>query len=276
MKPSPYDQEVAVKKRYPFLILSVIIATFFSAAVAGQNHEGAYMHIDYIQIAPDEEDVFTRQIKEAFSPVQEARIGNGHITDWYLYRVTYPGVPNSFYNYVIITISDSISGFVDVAAQFDEVEEASELDLGTYKKLLAPSHSELWRIRNSVLFSEDTKPSRYMVKNFMSVNLGYEYEYQMFEDEVARPIHEERMEREIMRGWELNELLIPGGTDYGYNFSTIDHFNKLEHIEYGFTVELIRQTHPETNINEFFDNIYRTRDLVRSEVWEWVDLDSNL
>jgi hypothetical protein len=234
---------------------------------------GDYMHIDYIKVQHDQISNFKQNVKSTFVPIQKARIQSGKITNWYLYKVTYPGAQNSYYNYVMITVSDDISSFEDISGQVNGIVSSRERQrlLDNYKGLLISNHSELWKTRNSVKRSDDLDSSRYMVMNYMSVVLGLEYEYQMFEDEIARPIHEQRMEREMMNGWVINELILPGGTEYGYNFSTIDYFDKLEHIEFGFTDELIRQTHPDTNINEFFENIYRTRDLVRSEVWELIE-----
>jgi hypothetical protein len=253
-------------------ITTLLFSIIMMPPVQSQDREGQYIHIDYLMIEPENEQRFLDHISRTFVPIQRARKDNQKITNWYLYRVSYPGTQNSFYNYVVITLSDSISGFEDVTDQLNgQFTRRNRQQMTTeYKKLLSPNHSELWRIRNSVINENEFQPSRYIVMNYMNVGLGLEYEYQMFEDEVARPLHELRMERDKMYGWELNELITPGGLDYGYNFSTMDYFKKLEHIEFGFTTELIRQTHPDTNINEFFSNIYRTRDLVRSEVWELI------
>jgi len=262
---------MVVLKRFSLLIY--IFTLFLSISSEAQDRQGLYMHIDYLNIETSQEDEFLEQIESTFVPIQEAREDNENIENWYLYRVTYPGSHNSFYNYVVITISDDLSGFEDILEQYTEefAQRESQRMTNNYRKFLSPNHSELWRIRNSVVKNEEFQPSRYIVMNYMKVGLGYEYEYQLFEDEIARPLHEARMDRDQMEGWELHELIVPGGLNYGYNFSTIDYFDKLEHIEFGFTEELIRQAHPDTNINEFFDNIYRTRELVKLEVWELVE-----
>ncbi|MEX0994839.1 MAG: hypothetical protein WD599_04870, partial [Balneolaceae bacterium] len=134
-------------------------------------------------------------------------------------------------------------------------------------------HSELWRVTNSLKQDdkEFNEPSRYLMIDYMEVALGREFEYQMFEDEVAKPLHEERMNLDRMDAWELYQLVMPGGLNYGYNFATGNYFRSLEHIEFGFTEELIRKTHPEVNIMEFFETIFETRDLVQSELWELVE-----
>jgi hypothetical protein len=262
-----------VKSILQISFFSLLLATLLSVCVLAQSHQGQYMHIDYLNVNDENILTFIDKIATTFLPIQQARKQNEKISDWYVYRVAYPGSRNSYYNFVVITISDQISGFEDMDLQLnDQVASRERLRLlSEYRVHFTPNHSELWRIRNSIMQNEEAKPSRYIVMNYMNVGQGYEFEYQMMEDEVARPLHEMRMKRDMMRGWELNELIIPGGTEYGYNFSTLDHFEKLEHIEFGFTEELIRQTHPDTNINEFFDSINRARNLVRNEVWELIE-----
>lgn len=254
-------------------LLAILVCLIFVFSINAQERQGKYMHVDYLKIENNTEEEFLRHVSSTFLSIQELRKENNNIENWYVYRVTYPGTQNSFYNYVVITISDCISGFEDVPDQYLQnlSQREGQRITGNYKKFLTPNHSELWRIRNSVLADDQFYPSRYIVMNYMNVGLGYEYEYQMFEDEIARPLHEVRMERDQMKGWELHELILPGGLNYGYNFSTLDYFENLKDIEFGFTDELIRNTHPDTNINEFFNNIYRTRDLVKSELWELVE-----
>lgn len=253
---------------FPFLIF---IGTPYS--VCAQSYQGQYMHISYLNISPESEEAFHQKISDILLPVQQVRIDKGDITSWQLYSVAYPGTQNSPYNYVIITTGGSIAAFEDVidSVSDDLTNNNQQQILQSYQNSLNPNHKELWSIRNSVMKSEEVRPSRYMVINYMRVGQGYEFEYQMMEDEVARPLHIRRMDKGVMEGWELHEMILPGGAEYGYNFSTVDYYDKLEHVEFGFTEELIRQTHPDTDINEFFDNINRSRDLVRREVWELVE-----
>jgi hypothetical protein len=79
------------------------------------------------------------------------------------------------------------------------------------------------------------------------------------------------MEQNRMQAWEVNVLILPGGTNYGYNYATSNYFNKLEHIEFGFSDEIIKQAMGEnSDIPELFNTIYSTRDLVSSELWKLV------
>lgn len=55
-----------------------------------QSQQGAYMHIDYLNIHADQTQSFDDQIKNIFKPIQEARIENDYISSLCLYKVAYP------------------------------------------------------------------------------------------------------------------------------------------------------------------------------------------
>ena len=94
----------------------------------------------------------------------------------------------------------------------------------------------------------------------------------MLEDEIAKPIHLESIERGRMAGWQVHSLILPSGMNYGYNFAAGNYFDELEHFEFGFNEEIISQTMGKnSNMPELFDTIYNTRDLVKVELWEIVN-----
>ncbi|WP_372638535.1 hypothetical protein, partial [Fodinibius sp.] len=114
-------------------------------------------------------------------------------------------------------------------------------------------------------------PTRYMSMDYMEVAPDKNPDYLMLEDEVAKPIHNARIEEDIMSGWEVYSLITPGGVEYGYNFATGNFYEQLAHIEYGFTNEIINQAiGTNANIPELFATIYETRDMVKVELWELI------
>lgn len=252
--------------RFSFVFILLLIGSQLSKA---QTHEGYYMHVDYIHIQKDDIPEFEEHIASILKPGQEERMNEESFTEWYIYRVAYPSLENPTYNYVVVSLSETLDEFDNVRTQV--FSHMSDYMADNFKKMLVPNRSELWRINNSVLTSDSTRASKYFIMDYMDVTTGMEYAYQMMEDEIALPIHEYRMEIDQMNGWELFSLIVPGGTEYGYNFATGNYFSDLRHFEFGFTEEIIRQSHPETDINEINQNIERTRNLVRSEVWELID-----
>lgn len=259
-------------KTFQLLLCTLII--FFVAypgTIFSQTSEGLYMNVDYIEIPKSEVQNFEND-EQRIKTIQKARIANNSLHHWTLYRVLYKGSENSAYNYVAVSVSDTPRAFENILHQIRDstVDASAEEMTTTYYKWLSANHSELWKIENSITKIDSIHSSKYFSIDYMEVGEGMEYAYRMMEDEVARPIHEYRMDTDRMRAWQLYSLLTPGGITYGHNFATGNFYNNLENIEFGFTEEIIRQTNPETDMTEFFENINRTRDLVRSEVWELV------
>lgn len=255
-----------------FLVACVVSFIPYNNSYA-QSQEGDYMHIDYIRIDKEDIDDFIAQIEPQIKRLQQARVDSGALDKWYIYRVAYPGSQNTIHNFVSMSICSYICSFEDfdesLSDQFSPNDYAQLI--ANYRNFMIPNHSELWRVNNTVVRTDNIDPARYFSMDYMKVTPGMEYAYQMMEDEIARPLHEKRMENDTMEAWQLFSLVIPGGSQYGYNYATGNHFNNLKDFEFGFTDELISRTHPNTDINELFENIERTRDPVRIEIWELID-----
>jgi len=265
--------ESVMKNTLLFILTFCVISITLISTSYGQSQEGDYMHIDYINIDKSDIGDFTAQIETLIKRVQQARVEAEALNEWYIYRVAYPGSQDPNHNFISVSICSNICSFDDVTESINDqfsTDDFAQL-IRNYRNIMIPSHSELWRINNNVTRSDSMEPAKYFSMDYMKVSPGMEYAYQMMEDEIARPLHEQRMANDTMEAWQLFRLVIPGGSQYGYNYATGNHFNNLRDFEFGFTDELINQTHPDTNISEFFENIERTRDPVRIEVWELLD-----
>ncbi|MEX0771005.1 MAG: hypothetical protein WD035_09750 [Balneolaceae bacterium] len=253
--------------------LILLILLMYALPLSAQSQQGAYLKVDYLLIEAEDTENFLYQLQNSRKLLRDNQMHEGEIIRWQFYKVIYPGSHGHDYNYISVTVANSLSAFETNPRLRPGTGNRNSGQPGFFELNGNIRHSELWRVKNSILKSDADleTPSRYLMIDYMEVVPGREFEYQMFEDEVAKPLHEERMNLDRMDGWELYELIMPGGLNYGYNFATGNYFRNLEHIEFGFTDELIRQTHPDTDIMEFFETIFETRDLVQSELWELVE-----
>ncbi len=249
-----------------------LIFFLLSSISFSQTERFDYKKIDYLKVEQDQYQAVVTLAKEQLKPVFGELAGKDHIKKWRLYVVDYPGGEQSSYNIVSIT---TVTGIDAIQSNFNRVGSAAFIPdaagnnvasrLGEKVKVVA---SEIWKVRSLIApDSVSDEPSTYMTMDYMDVVSGKGLEYLMLEDEVAMPLHRERVNRDKMDGWEVYSLVIPGGTEYGYNYATGNYFSKLENIEFGFTQELIEQTMPGTDIGDLLDTVYNTRDLVKSEVW---------
>ena len=244
------------------------------AIVFGQLREGSYLKIDYLKVENSDSEQFLQGMKSEMKKLQEQRVNEDEIIYWRLYKVIYPGNKANDYNYVTVTTATSLNPFENestiVGEGVDNEQYASVVtSLYPYHKNI---FSELWIVRNSIQAdSANKEPARFVSMDYMNVTPGREFEYRMLEDEIASPLHRERMNMDQMDKWEMYELLLPGGTEYGYNFATGNFFKRLWHIEFGLTEELIKRTHTDTDVTSVLEQIEDTRNLVQNEMWEIVD-----
>ncbi|HKL17950.1 MAG TPA: hypothetical protein VJ905_03245 [Halalkalibaculum sp.] len=262
-----------MKKR----ILSTCFLLFFLVSFSfSQTERLDYKKIDYISVENGNDREFLNTVKGAMSSAYQELIEAGEVKSWRLYKVNFPGGERSNYNYVNIVTTEDVRSFEDNFSNISSlyfIPKSNETDgLNTLASIVDLEASEIWKVRS--LISTDNgdsdKPSRYMTMDFMNVAQGRGLEYLMLEDEVAMPLHKERISRDNMTGWEVYSLILPGGTEYGYNFATGNYFDHIEDVEFGFTQELIKQTMPGTDVADLLETIYETRDLVKSELWELI------
>jgi hypothetical protein len=203
-------------------------------------------------------------------------IDDGTIRSWQLYAVRYPGGERSNYNMICVVTAPEINTFEDAFSGIESMQfmpaGGGDNEMGEMASMTQLAASEIWNVRSRVdTDTAKTEPTRYMTMDYMHVPEGNGPAYLTLEDEVAKPLHRARIENGTMSGWEVYSLMLPGGTEYGYNYATGNFYDHIADMEFGFTNELMKQTPSSTNVSEILDNIYETRDLVKIELWELVD-----
>lgn len=256
-----------IKYRIPSLIIAIATLLLCCLPVEAQQSENVYYKFDYLSVEKGDETPYLKVQRNSIKPIMQSRIKEGEILGWYQYQFQYPGGTSRSYNYLMITLYPDLK-YLESERNDSKLQQAYS-KLGGTSTL---SHTEIWKkvidLENQ---PEKFRDSKYLMIDYMDVTPGMDYEYQMLEDEVARPIHQERIKDEALAGWEVYQLLMPGGVNYGYDFATGNFFDSLADLEYGFTEEYILRAHPEEDMQEIFELVFDTRDLVRSEVWIKID-----
>ncbi|MFU8811313.1 MAG: hypothetical protein ACNA78_00015 [Balneolaceae bacterium] len=247
---------------YTKMLMSLLAIIISSGSLFAQSDRGSYVKIDYIYVESDQYDKFIDYLNTVLHPYKTERLENVDILEWNAYRVLYPGPQTKPYNFISKTVSASINAFDHhLNGTTDPLHEESFASQYTIVK------SELWKNQSSEYRLRNDEPSPYLKMDYMNVALGRELEYEMLEIEIAKPLHERRMEQNRLDGWKMYQLIFPGGVHYGYNYVTANYYSRLADLEFGFTDELIRSENPGVNIRQFLENIWSTRDLVKSEIW---------
>lgn len=259
--------------------LAVLLLLFFFGITTlsfAQTLRNDYKKIDYLQVDKDEINAFLKVTQNDLKSSYQRLVDSGDLKSWCMYAVQYPGGEKSSYTFINVATSTNLN---TIEHSFSQIQNPNYIPSSSSSKvkqnldkIATVVKSELWKVENTIPGDSASKPSKFMTMDYMNVKSGKNLDYLMLEDEVAKPIHRERMGVDRMAGWEVYSLISPGGTRYGYNFATGNFFDKLEHVEFGFTNEVINQAMGEdTNIPELFNTIYNTRELVKIELWKLVD-----
>jgi hypothetical protein len=107
----------------------------------------------------------------------------------------------------------------------------------------------------------------------MKVNPGKEADYLKAEQEMSKPLHQERIKEGQVRWWYLFALRFPSGTEEKYDYVTINGFDQFGQLEnpYANADKLLAKVHSGMKVDEIIDRTEKTRNLVRSEVRVLID-----
>ncbi len=250
-------------------LLTCIFALLLVSQSYSQTKEGAYLNVDYLKVSSEDMTSFEEMISFKWKEIINKEIGDNKITGFYLYKVIYPGGQLSDYNYALIRTYAKISSIVEVnkrlktqlASRKDNLEKLT-LGLATHQ------YSQLWKTEAGIFNIADKHLSQYMVMNYMRVTPGKELEYLALENDIARPLHIERLKQGMMYNWRTYSLIMPAGASVGYNFTTADYYDKIENIEFEFTNDIMKKAMPRANVTETLNAINSAREIQNSELWQ--------
>jgi hypothetical protein len=249
------------------LLLTCTLALFIVSQSYSQTKEGTYLNVDFLKVGSENMAAFEEMASTKWKEIIHTEIGGDKITGFYLYKVIYPGGQLSDYNYVLVRSYPNITSIVDVhkhlkAQMANRNDNLMKLSAG----LATHQYSQLWKTEAGIFDATTKNPSQYMVLNYMKVTPGRELEYLALENDIARPLHIERLKQGIMYSWRTFSLIIPSGAKIGYNFTTADFYNNVENIQFEFTNDVMKNAMPHANVTETLNAINSTREIQSSEL----------
>ena len=256
----------------PFLmVLGFTLSTFHVRAQAPQT---VFARVTFQKVDQANAQEFEKMLKENWKPAHQLRKQNGKITSWRLFKVHFTGT-NDEYNYVTVSYYDSWE-------KTEANDNYAELIKAANPKVDAAAiMSKMLQLRNIVRqslysrvdFAAGQPPAalKFIEMDFMKVKPGMNAEYLKTERETWKPVHQAWANEGKLASWGLWSLVMPGGTS-----NTHDYVTSNAHTSYKAMAELnyeetFKKVYPGKDMQAIFDATGKTRDLVRSEVWEMID-----
>ncbi|HLF34960.1 MAG TPA: hypothetical protein VI583_12030 [Cyclobacteriaceae bacterium] len=110
-----------------------------------------------------------------------------------------------------------------------------------------------------------TIPSLFVVADFMKVQPENYAGYLKIEQEIWKPLHEERIQQGIIVGWYLYAVEFSGTADE-YNYVVITLYDNATNLQNPWLPDIPARVHPGLTLEDIMKKTYSTRTHVKSEL----------
>jgi len=256
----------------PFLLSLCFLAITITSSA--QTNQPVYIRVVLQKVAPGHAQEFEKLMKENIKPAHQLRKQSGKITSWRFFKVHFAGSQDD-YNYVGVSYYDSWAK-TEGNDNWPELIKAAnpEADVAAITSRI---HS-LRTVTQETLFNrvdfvspKNPVPFKYILVNFMKVKEGMFPAYLKAEQEDWKPVHQALVDGGSRVGWNLWELVLPGGTNSTYDYVTANIYSTYDKLNGESYEEAFKKVHPGKDIQAVFDQTSKTLDAVRAELWELID-----
>ena len=248
-----------------FLYTLIILFTFnFTQAQEESVGNGAtYIAVDYIKTVPGKN--YGEILNTKWKKLAEKRIKDGTIVGWDAWW-NMNSTDESNHDIMIVTLLrdiDSINAGQGILQAFPDMNEE---EVTAFRK----KNRESRKIVNSTIFKvvddyfkQDSVPNIAVI-NYMKVAPGDEFDYESMEKE-----YKSNVEDSPKAGWAVHKRVDRVGSNLGYNYVTVDFYNKMS--------EIMLERAPTWKMSEEFaqeyDKIQKLRKHVYSDThWNFITL----
>src|SRR5262245_42951739 len=243
---------------------TVLVALIVRATPAAA--QGPFVTVDYMKVAAGQVDTYLQLEQKTWKPIHEARVKAGNALGWYLYRVESPTGSQADHNYVTVGIyvSFEATGNPYPNELLSKLIPAQNLADFNKKTLAARDlvRSELWEGLGALPEGPLAKPAPFLTVEYMKVPPGGFAPYDEVE-KMWKKIHEVRIKEGTLANWGVYGRVMPGGSDYPYNFATVSGYNNYKDLNALDFASMVQKAGLGMSANEVGDKTAKARDLVR-------------
>lgn len=118
----------------------------------------------------------------------------------------------------------------------------------------------------TVSFSQSDQQTLYLKVDYFFSSSEMIGEYLSVEQELWKPVHEERVRRGIILGWGFYSLFV-GEPNAPYNYIAVNVFDDFDKIDYFGLGDIVSDIYPDKDLTLFYQQTRETREVVRTEIW---------
>ncbi len=239
-------------------------------AAQTQATNAPYVLFEYMKVDPARSADHRRLEREIWMPIHRERVRQGLIKSWSLWGMRFPGGTSREYDVIAMT----------AYARFEDVENSYPPEIFrkvhpklTYQELSSRTLSARKMIRTELTTVIDRTQvegsiglPKYAHIGFMKPEYGKNRQYVELERRFWRAIHQERVNRGILRSWTLYQVRFPGGTDRPYSHFTLQLLDKFKDLETQYPEGMWEKVHPTVKQDDIDARTAAARRMVHSDL----------
>lgn len=254
------------------LLLAILSWSFHPNQAFTQDEEpNTYLVVDYMKVKPGMGQEYL-EMEAVWKKLHTARIDAGKTNGWAVLEILMPYGANNEYNFVTVQLykgEKQLSNYFDgtMMEGADKILSKEEWAVVEHTlKLRDMVKTEVWQMRSGAS-ADDWKEGTIQIFNFFALKEGkMGWDHGKVENEIWLPIHQLRIDDDLMEGWGLYSLDLPYGASLPYDDATIDFYSSMEQYLAPYDWEAYtKKAHPEGDMDEMWK---KTQEIVSLELAE--------
>jgi hypothetical protein len=244
-----------------------------------QNDDRIYVQASFMKVKPGMYDEYVKLEREIWKPIHQERIKQGKITGWGFQEVIFPAGTDREYDFVVVNL---VKGWKNIETMWDGIDEIAKKVLNKEQLVRMDKTEqtrdmirvELWAVEDMVFRNaNDGAPYKYMSIGYKDVPFGFGKwaEYTSMEKELAKPLHQQKINAGKMAGWSLEWLAWPYDVTKPGSVITIDFFDKWEDLQGSTFWEDLKKMHPNMDNDYLRRRVIESSKFYRNELRRLVD-----
>lgn len=247
--------------------------------VSCQSNDRLYVQAAFMKVKSGMNAEYVKLEREIWKPIHQERVKQGKITGWQISEVMYPAGSDREYDFVVVSL---VRGWKNIETMWDGMDEIAKKVL-TKEQLARMDKTEqtrdmirveLWAVEDMVFRNPNGgAPWKYMTVGFKDVPFGFGKwaEYASMEKELAKPLHQQKINAGKMAGWSLEWLSYPYDATKPGSVITIDFFDRWEDLQGGDFWEDLKKMHPNMDNDYLRRRVMESSKFYRNELRMLVD-----
>lgn len=258
------------------IVLSFLCLHSLGALAQSKTPQKTYMYLIYHKLNPGLTIQDALPVEREWKKVNQAAVDEGKLEGWYMTVKQFTSNPNQTeYDYVtrIVTHEMAIKGASPeaMARIYGDSVQQKMADLQRRDRNTAPVVKiEIWEINDGTYapkFAPDGTQLM-VIDRIRRRNPGADYEGTV--NQLKR-LSEERIKRNTLLGWDFSSLIIPNGSEKGYEFSIAHYVTNLGAVANPVLADTPNPVMSAPAYRQLRSQTAQVFDFVRQEVYRFME-----